>query len=457
LTDESGEVHSSTTEEKDRFGISVACGSYAPGSVWASFSEHLADPLARIRAGAVYLVGGGPQIYGALTTDNLGKSVADAGDVDGDGIGDLLMMSPGMVKRFYLVLGRSNWPAPFDLLSETTDVVELVASTDNSAMGDFGANVSGVGDVNGDGYGDFCVGYENSSAVGMFSGACYLVFGSPSLPNTIDLSTLNGTNGVRIFGVSGESLGSSVGHVGDVNADGYDDLLLGAFGGDGAIYVVFGRASWPAELDLSVLTGLDVTRFAGIQTDSALGSAASVKPGDFNDDGINDLSFGAFSANPGARSFAGQAYVVFGHSGDWLETMDLTLLDGTNGMQFDGLMAGDNLGRAVTFAGDVNGDGIDDIALGAQWWNDDDTRPGRFYVVYGKSSWTAGVFDLSSLDGSNGFLVTAAQLGGKVGRSLDVCDVNGDGYSDIVTADYRFNEDAGRGYIVYGFAQGPQE
>jgi hypothetical protein len=160
-------------------------------------------------------------------------------------------------------------------------------------------------------------------------------------PPVINLSTLDGADGFRLDGIDGNDFsGSSVASAGDVNGDGFDDLIIGAFGADsntGESYVVFGKASgFTASLDLSSLDGTNGFRLDGIDAFDRSGwSVASA--GDVNGDGFADLIIGAWVAD----SSAGESYVVFGKASGFAASLDLSTLDGSNGFRLDGIDAFD--------------------------------------------------------------------------------------------------------------------
>ena len=142
----------------------------------------------------------------------------------------------------------------------------------------------------------------------------------------LNLSRLDGTNGFRLDGIDAfDHSGTSVAGTGDVNGDGIDDLIIGAYGADpdGESYVVFGTdTGFGASLDLSALDGLN-----GFRLDGSGGPVAGA--GDVNGDGFDDLIVGA----PGAANGAGVTYVVFGTDAGVAATLDLSALDGSNGFR----------------------------------------------------------------------------------------------------------------------------
>ena len=198
-------------------------------------------------------------------------------------------------------------------------------------------------------------------------------------PRSLKLSDLDGTNGFRLNGVAADDLsGGAVSNAGDVNGDGLADLLIGASGADpngsfaGASYVVFGRntaqtGAFPASLNLSDLDGTNGFRLDGVAAGDYSGFAVS-GAGDVNGDGLADLLIGADGAGPNG-SDSGASYVVFGRNtaqtGVFPASLDLSDLDGTNGFRLNGVAAGDRSGYAVSNAGDVNGDGLADLLIGA--------------------------------------------------------------------------------------------
>ncbi|MEA5504837.1 integrin alpha, partial [Halotia wernerae UHCC 0503] len=228
----------------------------------------------------------------------------------------------------------------------------------------------------------------------------------------LNLSDLNGSNGFVINGINaGDYSGTSVSSAGDINGDGFDDLIIGAPLASpngqvmaGESYVVFGSSSdFVTSLDLSSLDGSNgfvINGIAGLSGTSVSGA------GDINSDGIDDLIIGAPFARRNEQRSHGESYVVFGSSSDFGASLNLSSLDGSNGFVINGIDAGDISGYSVSGAGDINDDGIDDLIIGAQFAdpNGQDSA-GSSYVVFGRSSDFGASFDLSSLDGSNGFVI----------------------------------------------------
>ena len=337
---------------------------------------------------------------------------------------------------------------------------------DGVAEGDVsGQSVSNAGDVNGDGFDDVIVGASGTDPNGnRDSGSSYVLFGQASGFNaTMDLSTLNGSNGFRLDGVTeDDQSGSSVSTAGDVNGDGFDDLIVGALTADsnsGSSYVVFGKASgFSATMNLSSLDGSNGFRLNGVAAGDLSGGSVSTA-GDVNGDGFDDLIVGAFGAESNGNP-SGSSYVVFGKASGFSATMDLSSLNGSNGFRLDGEAAYDSSGWSVSTAGDVNGDGFDDLIVGA-WGADPNGRSsGSSYVVFGQASDFSAALDLSSLNGSNGFRLDGEAADDYSGRSVSTAgDVNGDGFDDLIVgasnADQNFyGYGQGSSYVVFGQASG---
>ena len=239
--------------------------------------------------------------------------------------------------------------------------------------------------------------------------------------------------------MSGDFSGRSVSSAGDVNGDGFDDIIIGAhFGGlAGESYVVFGKSSsFSASLDLTSLNGTNGFRIDGVDVGDYSGVSVS-SAGDVNGDGYDDIIIGAGSADPGGDLSAGESYVVFGQASGFDASLDLSTLDGSNGFRLSGEAENDNSGYSVSSAGDVNGDGFDDIiigahkavsAAGASFYGN-----GTSYVVFGKASGFAANIDLSTLNGTNGFKIIGDADLTYSGRSVSSAgDVNGDGFDDLI-------------------------
>ncbi len=379
--------------------------------------------------------------------ESLGWSVSDAGDVNGDGIDDLIIGAPdatlnGQVYTgaSYVVFGQTGgFEATLDL--STLDGSNGFAINGINQNDRLGRSVSDAGDVNGDGIDDLIIGAPSTDPNGQSSaGSSYVVFGQAGgFDATLDLSTLDGSNGFAINGINaGDFLGGSVTSAGDINGDGFDDLIIGAPSTDpngqssaGSSYVVFGQVEgFDATMDLSTLDGSNGFVINGINAGDFLGGSVS-SAGDVNGDGIDDLIIGAPGTDPNGQSSAGSSYVVFGQAGGFDATLDLSTLDGSNGFVINGINAGDFLGGSVSSAGDINGDGFDDLIIGAPGNGEPYTlySANASYLLYGDDF--SGLLSTPSTAGDDTLTGTANDniLIGGLGNDFIV----GGGGTDVLT------------------------
>lgn len=442
-----------------------------------------ADPSGESIAGESYILFGGQefgdtvslatlgQVGGAAGStlngidmfDGSGNAVSSAGDVNNDGIDDILIGisppgndSPG---ESYIVFGGQNLPTAVDL--ETLGQIggaagfRLIGVDDGDASG---FSVASAGDINDDGIDDILIGaYQADQPGALGAGESYVVFGGQSFGAVVDLATLGQTGGLAGFLLAGvdadDGSGYSVDAAGDVDGDGIDDLLIGTRIANqpgaaraGESYVVFGGQTFGSQVDLATLGqvgGADGFTLTGVAADELSGvSVASV--GDVNDDGFDDIVIGTLLSG---------GYVVFGGQ-SFGATIDLATVgqaSGTAGftLSIDGV---DSLaGLAVASAGDLNGDGIDDLVIGE---DRSSTEAGTSYVVLGGQSFGADV-ELSTLGqpgGAAGYILNGIDDGGLSAASVaSAGDINDDGIGDLlIGAPAAGAEGTGETYVVYG-------
>ncbi|HEX6021618.1 MAG TPA: putative Ig domain-containing protein [Solirubrobacter sp.] len=388
----------------------------------------------------------GFRVNGAAAGDLFGWTVAVAGDVNADGRADVIAGAPfagnnGRVQSgsAYVILG----PGPGTALDLATLSAADGFRVDGAAPGDrLGWAVASAGDVNADGRADVIAGAPLAGNNGRAqSGSAYVVLGSDA-PATVDLAAPAAGTGFRIDGAEiGHNAGSSVAGAGDLDGDGRPELLVGARFADyngradsGSAYVLR-TGSAPANIDLAALTPARGIRIDGAAAGDQAGFSVAVA-GDVDGDGRDDALVGALLASGPGRAATGAAYVVFGSAAP--SGVDLSALGASRGFRIGGAASSDETGAAVAGAGDVNGDGLDDIIVGAPS-ADNNVRDlsGSAYVVYGTA--TPAALDLGSLAPSAGFRLDGAaagehagSAGEHAGSAVAGADVQGDDRSDVI-------------------------
>ena len=341
----------------------------------------------------------------AITGSSFGSSVGSAGDVNGDGYLDAIVGASSYLSgtgRVYLYLGSASG------LNTTPAFTATGEGTSNR----FGFPVGAAGDVNGDGYADVIIGangYLNNT------GRAYVYLGS-----------MNGLSATPAFTVTGDApanyFGTSVGTAGDVNNDGYDDIVIGAFNysnGAGRAYVYLGSA-----------TGLSSTpafTATGEGTNNSLGNSAHTA-GDVNNDGFDDIVIGA----PGYLTYTGRVYLYLGSAVGLSTAPDLTLTGEATNTLF---------GWSVETAGDVNADTYSDVIVSAPGGEE------RIYVYLGSAaglSLTPVFTDFGNIGPNMTFGIAVATAG----------DVNGDGYDDVVVGGLQFTISKIWAYVYLGTGDG---
>ncbi len=397
----------------------------------------------------------------------------------------------------------------------TLQTNQLFTFTGKSPGDNSGRMVKNAGDVNGDGYDDIIIGAWSANGG---TGAVYVIYGQKDFDN-IDLSMeiLDPTStGFYILGNTvGGYFGASVSGAGDINNDGYDDIIIGAYmmqSFRGIVYVVYGNSNDKlSNIDLKTQaldptkTGFTITgNAAGDQFGYSVGSAKN-----FNGDQYDDIIIGANSKGAGA------AYVIYGKQTSSFTNIALsssTLLPATTGLQFIGSGQYPMFGISVGFAGDLNGDGLSDVIVGAGggkgvayvfygklpsdavnlsmgvfWLNPATTGfyvlakaqgtgfaratraagdvdrdgiddiiigetgdVGAAYVIYGRPSANIDLASMTLDPQTTGFVVKGSSLASNFGYSCDAADIDKDGYSDIIIGSSQANHNQGVVYVIYG-------
>ena len=415
----------------DQAGIAVAGGDIDGDGLSDILVGAWYDDSGGTDAGAVYVVYGpvsgdyglslaDAKLIGEAASDYAGHSIDCPGDVDGDGNDDILIGASGVddAGGAYLLYGPVNG---------NLDLSGADASFHGETAGDaMGFSVSGAGDVNNDGFADVLLGAHHESSGGEHAGAAYLLHGP--LYGTIDLSIAT----AKFVGEEVEDkAGISVSGAGDVDGDGYDDILVGAYQNDtgeaGKAYLVYGPASGTIDLSTAdaILLGEAGHDSAGMSVSTA---------GDVDGDGFDDFLVGAYGHDAGG-SGAGAAYLLHGPV---YGTLDLSAADTT----FIGEASGDFAGYSVSAGGDLDGDGLDDLVVGAKRQGAGGYHAGAAYLVY---SVALGDVDLSLSDAK---LVGEEANDGAGYAIAPAGDVDGDGYDDMLVGAH--GNGNGAAYLLLG-------
>ncbi len=365
-------INGPVVSDGDQFGSSIANigdlnGDDTPDMIVGAFSEYEGGD----KTGAMhvmYMNSNGSvsetRVISAATANvtfsgylsNFGSSVAHIGNLNDVGIYDI-------------VVGASR--EDFDIgaihiihLSNDTSVYKAIKINNNTingpvvSIGDrFGSSIANIGDLNGDGISDIAVGAQNDDAGGVDRGAIHVMFmnRNGSVSNTIEINN-NTINGPALS--DDDRFGSSIANIGDLNGDGVDDIAVGANADRGAIHVMFmnrnGSVSNTIEINNNTING------PALSDDDRFGSSIA-NIGDLNGDGVDDIAVGAYSTVSSGDNF-GSIHVMFmNRNGSVSNTIEIN----NNTINGPALSDGDRFGSSIANIGDLNGDGVDDIAVGA--------------------------------------------------------------------------------------------
>ena len=389
---------------------------------------------------------------GSDADDKLGSSLTGAGDLNLDGFDDFLIGAEAADAdgdgadegAMYVVFGPVSGGG---VTTSVDDAGLVLAGGDEN--GRFGLDVAGLGDVNGDGAPDFASGASNHSEHETLNrtanGAVWVFFGGTNL----DSSGYDGVDDADVWFYGDRNydwMGGLVAAAGDVNDDGFDDVLLGSTGDDdggaqsGAYYIMFGSST----MDDATVADADVLLYGDSTNDRVGANAAGV--GDLDNDGIDDVLFGTpLVAVNGAN--AGAAYIALGP----LSSGTTAGVSSSDAVIYGG-SSGDLAGSSVTAAGDMDADGYMDFYVGATGDNTlGGSGSGSVFLVSGSATLA------SDYDGLDFDTVFAAQIYGasaddNIGGSVaGGGDFDGDGRLDLLVGGAAAGDQGeGRSYILYG-------
>ncbi len=403
-----------------------------------------------------------PGVQGIAETGDQFGATLTAGDFNGDGHTDLAVGIPNEDLGNTTDAGRINilYGSPSGLstsadisIDEDTPGVQGIAETGDQ----FGATLT-AGDFNGDGHTDLAVGIPNEDLGNTTdAGRINILYGSPSgLSTSADISIDEDTPGVQGIAETGDQFGATL-TAGDFNGDGHTDLAVGIPNEDlgnttdaGRINILYGS---PSGLSTSADISIDEDT-PGVQGIAETGDqfGATLTAGDFNGDGHTDLAVGIPNEDLGNTTDAGRINILYGSPSGLSTSADISIDEDTPGVQ--GIAeTGDQFGATLT-AGDFNGDGHTDLAVGIP--NEDlgnTTDAGRINILYGSPSGLSTSADIS-IDEDTPGVQGIAETGDQFGATLTAGDFNGDGHTDLAVGipneDLGNTTDAGRINILFG-------
>jgi hypothetical protein len=351
------------------------------GALWILFLDNTGQVLTQVK-----LTDGLNGFTGTLNdSDHFGTALASMGDLDGDGIPDLVVGAPGddgsgtdRGALWVLFLNRDGSVHYQQKIAELTG--GFTASLQDNDQ--FGGAVANIGDLNGDGVADIAVGASGDDDGSSNRGAVYILFmnvdGTVQATQKISATSGNFTDQLH----TADHFGSAVAGVGDLDGDGVLDIAVGASGDDdggtdrGAVWILFMQRDGTVKRaqKISQLTG----QFDALLADGDHFGSSLADVGDLNNDGREELAVGASQSDDGGTD-RGAAYILF--LTKLGEVISSSQISQNFGNFPDTLSDGEQFGRAIVGLGDLDGDGNQDIAIGANLDDDGGTDKGALWVL----------------------------------------------------------------------------
>ncbi len=391
--------------------------------------------------------------------DKIGTSLA-TGDINGDGIDDLIIGAgsagtgnangPGHV---YVIFGKDTTYSEAFSLSNLDGTNGFIITGETNGD-NFGQSVA-TGDVNNDGYDDILIGasnYEDVNGIYSANGAVYLYYGKPSgySYSTAIADEITNSNATFFEGKFAIRLGSQI-EIGDINNDNYGDIIIGSEndspngGASGSIYVVYGSGT---KFSSKVILGDISSNGTGLQIKGAAGNhriGTSVSYGDINNDGINDILFGAASLN--------KAFVVYGKN-NLPSTIEMSAFADSIGFTIESDIVGQRIGYSIA-SGDLNNDSIDDILIGAYYSDLNGTDTGTSYIIFGKKSSFGDGVNVTDLKAQEGLVIYGENTYDRSGEKVAIGDVNNDGIEDALIGSSGADPNGSSSGAVFAYFNSP--